>query len=63
MYPDWGYGQQGALLLDLDETLVRTNLIETLRSQRRWREVTRSLSRTSLPPKTREFVELARRVQ
>lgn len=49
-----------ALLLDLDGTLVWTNMIEHLRSQRAWSQVYRSFSLTELPPGTHDFVRKAK---
>jgi ATP-dependent DNA helicase RecQ len=51
----------GAVLLDLDETLVLTAALEPLRNARRWREVYEAFGRTSLPPGTRDFVARLRR--
>src|SRR5260370_38160709 len=48
--------QSWGVLLDLDETLVRTTAIEPLRARRAWSEVMRSLSLTTLPPGTRQFL-------
>jgi HAD superfamily hydrolase (TIGR01549 family) len=45
-----------AVLLDLDETLVLTSRIESLRKQRRWAEVYGQFDQTTLPVGTREFL-------
>lgn len=45
-----------AVLLDLDETLVLTSRIESLRKARRWAEVYGVLDQTTLPPHTRAFL-------
>ena len=53
-----------AVLLDLDETLVLTSSLETLRRGRKWNEVYAAFSRTTLPKGTAEFVErLSKKVQ
>jgi HAD superfamily hydrolase (TIGR01549 family) len=44
------------LLLDLDDTLVITSRIETLRARRHWALVYEALEQTTLPPGTREFI-------
>lgn len=46
-----------AVFFDLDDTLVLTSSIKHLRDRRKWGEVYRSLSKTSLPAGTREFIE------
>jgi HAD superfamily hydrolase (TIGR01549 family) len=46
----------GAVLLDLDETLVLTSRIEPLRKSRRWAQAYREFDQTTLPPYTRAFL-------
>ena len=48
------------VLLDLDQTLVLTSRIAHLRDSRRWKDVSRSMGETSLPPGTRQFLEEVR---
>lgn len=55
-------GLKWAILLDLDETLVLTSAIEDLRRQRAWQRVYRSLSKTTLPSGTREFIGSAQKL-
>lgn len=50
------------VLLDLDQTLVLTSRIAHLRDSRRWKDVSRSMGETSLPPGTRQFLEEVSRV-
>lgn len=51
---DWG------ILLDLDQTLVITAELESLRRRRAWVKVYRAFPKTSLPPSTREFLRSAK---
>jgi len=44
------------ILLDLDDTLVLTKVIEYLRHRREWQAARAAFGQTSLPPGTREFV-------
>jgi len=46
-----------AILFDLDNTLVLTDPLKTLRAKRRWRDVLRSLDKTSTPPGTLDFLD------
>ena len=45
------------VLLDLDQTLVLTEAIEPLRRKREWPRVYQSFDRTTLPPRTKSFVQ------
>src|SRR5947207_1679964 len=53
-------GISWAIFLDLDETLVFTSRIESLRRKRLWEEAKRSFHFTSLPPGTQQFLQHAR---
>jgi HAD superfamily hydrolase (TIGR01662 family) len=56
--PNW------AVLFDLDETLVLTSALESLRKARRWKDVYSAFDQTRLPRGTRSFLEkLAERAQ
>jgi HAD superfamily hydrolase (TIGR01509 family) len=47
---------KGAVLFDLDETLVLTSSLEPLRKRRNWPAVYANFSQTALPPATLEFI-------
>ena len=51
-----------AVLLDLDETIVRTASIEALRRSRDWPSVYAAFDRTTLPPRTGAFVAAIREI-
>jgi len=44
------------VLLDLDQTLVLTSALDSLRTQRAWSQIYQQFHRTHLPPGTREFL-------
>jgi HAD superfamily hydrolase (TIGR01509 family) len=46
-----------AVFLDLDQTLVMTQAIESLRTKRNWPKVYKALHTTHLPPGTNAFLE------
>jgi HAD superfamily hydrolase (TIGR01509 family) len=46
-----------AVFLDLDQTLVMTQAIESLRKKRDWPSVYRALHKTYLPPGTKVFLQ------
>ena len=48
--------RQTAVLLDLDETLVLTGVLEPLRKRKSWPEVYAGFPRTELPPGTLAFI-------
>lgn len=53
-----------AVFFDLDETLVLTSALESLRRIRRWKEVYAAFDRTHLPPETLRFVQrISRKAQ
>jgi HAD superfamily hydrolase (TIGR01509 family) len=53
-----------AVVFDLDETLVLTSALESLRKTRRWTEVYAAFDQTSLPQGTLRFLErIARKAQ
>lgn len=45
-----------AVIFDLDNTLVLTDSLKTLRAERRWKQILRSFDRTTIPPGTLEFL-------
>lgn len=51
-----------AILLDLDQTLVLTADIESLRQQREWQKVYKALNETRLPDGTKDFIAKIRRL-
>lgn len=46
-----------AVVFDLDETLVITSALESLRRTRRWKDVYAAFSQTWLPPETLRFIQ------
>jgi HAD superfamily hydrolase (TIGR01549 family) len=52
-------GPSVAVFLDLDQTLVITQAIESLRQKRNWSAVYRAFDKTHLPPGTKKFLEKA----
>src|SRR5437667_1822015 len=54
MKPSW------AILLDLDETLVRTKAIEAYRKKRDWSRIHQHFDQTELPMHTLKFLERIR---